>query len=256
MDIGRYSCNIGKEVKSMGKTVVLISSKGGSGKSTVAVGLATAFSREGKRVLLIDADEGARCLDTMLSTDGDTVFDVRDVLLGNADYKDAMQAVDRLDNVWVIPSPLSPDPLDLGALGKLATEVQEEFDYVIIDTKGQLPAERLKILPKTATFISVVTTDKIAVRNTGNLVVELNKSSITPILIINRFKPKTTDGGYVNIDNIIDTASARLLGIVPEDKNITATNGPILIGNAAAAIFRIASRIDGRRTPLPAIKNI
>ena len=58
----------------MAQTVVLISSKGGSGKSTVAVGLATAFSREGKRVLLIDADEGARCLDSMLSVDSDTVL--------------------------------------------------------------------------------------------------------------------------------------------------------------------------------------
>ncbi len=240
----------------MGKTVVLISSKGGSGKSTVAVGLATAFSQEGKRILLIDADEGARCLDTMLSTDSDTVFDIRDVLLGNADYKDAMVRVESLDNVWVIPSPLSADPLDLEALGRLACDIQNDFDYVIIDTKGQLPAERLKGLPKTASFISVVTTDRIAVRNTGNLVLGLEQHGITPMLIINRFKPKANDGRYVNIDNIIDTASARLLGIVPEDKNITATAGPILVGTAAAAIFRIASRIDGKRTPLPAIKNI
>lgn len=240
----------------MGKTVVLISSKGGSGKSTVAVGLASAFSNEGKRVLLIDADEGARCLDSMLSTDSETLFDIRDVLLKNADYKDAMVAVDRLENVWVIPSPLSPEALDLEALGQFALNVQDEFDYVIIDTKGQLPAERLKGLPKTAQFISVVTTDKIAVRNTGNLVMGLKPYGIVPRLIINRFKPKLNDGRYVNIDEIIDTASARLLGVVPEDKNIAAAGGPILVGTAAAAIFRIASRIDGKDTPLPAIKSI
>ncbi len=240
----------------MGKTVVLISSKGGSGKSTVAVGLASAFSSEGKKVLLIDADEGARCLDSMLSTDSETLFDIRDVLLNNADYKEAMVKVPKLSDVWVIPSPLSPDPLDLKALGRFAVEIKDEFDYIIIDTKGQLPSERLKDLPQSADFISVVTTDRIAVRNTGNLVSGLKNYGITPRLIINRFKQKTLDGGYVNIDNIIDTASARLLGIVPEDKNITACDGPIFLGNAAAAIFRIASRIDGVHTPLPAIKNI
>ncbi len=240
----------------MGKTVVLISSKGGSGKSTVAVGLATAFSREGRKVLLIDADEGARCLDSMLSVDSDTVFDIRDVLLGNAELKEAMLSVPRLDNAWVIPSPLSPEPLELGMLGELVEKIKHDFDYIIIDTKGQLPAERLKGLPSSASFISVVTTDRIAVRNTGTLVSGLRQYGIVPKLIINRFKKRSTDGKYTNIDNVIDTASAQLLGIIPEDKNITLSQGPILLGTAASAIFRIASRIDGKSTPLPKIKNI
>ena len=77
----------------MGKIIVLISSKGGSGKSTVAVGLATAFSNEGKKVLLIDADEGARCLDSMLAVDSDTLFDISDVLKGNADISSAALSV-------------------------------------------------------------------------------------------------------------------------------------------------------------------
>ena len=72
-------------------TICFANNKGGSGKSTVAVGLATAFSLEHKRVLLIDADEGARCLDTMLAVDENTVFDLNDVVMGNVDYKDAMQ---------------------------------------------------------------------------------------------------------------------------------------------------------------------
>ena len=229
----------------MAQTVVLISSKGGSGKSTVAVGLATAFSREGKKVLLIDADEGARCLDSMLSIDSETVFDISDVLSGNSDVESAMISVDSLPGVSVIPSPQSTDALDLGELGRLAQSLDDQFDYILIDTKGQLPAERLCGLPKTAQFISVVTTDRIAVRNTGVLVAKLACSGITPRLIINRFKPKGRDGKNINIDNIIDTSMARLLGVVPEDKNITSLDGPILLGTAAAAIFRIAARLEG-----------
>ena len=240
----------------MGKTIVLISSKGGSGKSTVAVGLAAAFSREGKSVLLIDADEGARCLDSMLSVDIDTVFDLSDVLSGNADVDSAKLSVPNLPYVWVIPSPLSGEPIDLSALYALTEQVKADYDYVIVDLKGQLPADRLKSLPKTAQFISVVTTDKIAVRNTGLLNSALIADGIHTRLIINRFKPKGVDGRYVNIDNIIDNSSAQLLGIVPEDKNVSATEGPMLFGTAAAAIFRIASRIEGNHVPLPAIKNI
>lgn len=240
----------------MGKTVVLISSKGGSGKSTVAVGLATAFSNEGKRVLLIDADEGARCLDSMLSIDGDTVFDIRDVLNGDADISAASISVPRLPNVSVIPSPLSAEPLDLEKLGWFVKSIEDDYDYVIIDTKGQLPAERLKALSNTFSFVSVVSTDSIAVRNTGVLTAGLKQHGIEPRLIINRFKQKDSSGKPVNIDDIIDTAAARLLGVVPEDKRITGVRGPLLTGIAAAAVFRIASRIDGKECHLPKVKDI
>ncbi len=240
----------------MGKMVVLVSSKGGSGKSTVAVGLATAFSREGKSVLLIDADEGARCLDFMLSVDKDTVFDLSDVLNGNAEVESAKLKVPFLDNVWVIPSPLSGEPIDLPTLGRLTETLKDEYDYIIVDTKGQLPAERFQDFTKNALFISVVTTDRIAVRNTGALNTKLISYGYMPRLIINRFAVRNADGGYNNIDNIIDSAAARLLGIVPEDRNIGTNKNGLLFGTASAAVFRIASRIEGRETPLPNIKDI
>ena len=240
----------------MGKTVVLISSKGGSGKSTVAVGLATAFSLEGKKVLLIDADEGARCLDSMLNVNGATVFDISDVLNGNCDVNDAVLNVPKLPNVYIIPSPLSGEALNLTALGTLTETLNAEYDLVIVDTKGQLPAERLLGLPKSAEVISVVTTDKIAVRNTGILNSKLIREGFKPRLIINRFKRKTADGSTVNIDGIIDETNARLIGLVPEDKKIGAYLGPLLIGVAAKAVFRIAGRINGNEIPLPTIKEI
>ncbi len=240
----------------MGKTVVLISSKGGSGKSTVAIGLATAFSQNGKHILLIDADEGARCLDSMLAVDSETVFDISDVLMGSCEAKDAALKVPSLPGVEIIPSPLSGEALDLTALGKLTEDLKSNYDYVIVDTKGQLPAERLIGLPETAEMISVVTTDKIAVRNTGLLNSALIRAGFRPRLIINRFKRKTADGNTVNIDGIIDETNARLIGLVPEDRKIGSAVGPLLFGIAAKAIFRIAGRINGLNIPLPKIKDI
>ncbi len=240
----------------MGKIITLVSSKGGSGKSTLAVGLAAAFGIAGKTVLLIDADEGARCLDTMLSVDGETVFDISDVLSGNADINEAKISVHMLEGVDVVPSPLSPDPIDLAALGNMLSETETSYDYIIIDTKGQIPSGRIVGLKGISDVLSVVTPDRIAVRNTGVLNNGLRLCGIEPRLIINRFKKKTSDGKYTDIDEIIDTASARLIGIVPEDKRIASVGGVPLLGTAAAAAFRIASRLDGNHIPLPAVKNI
>lgn len=40
----------------MSRTLALITAKGGSGKSTIAILLADALASEGRKVLLIDAD--------------------------------------------------------------------------------------------------------------------------------------------------------------------------------------------------------
>lgn len=241
----------------MGKTIVLVSSKGGCGKSTVAVGVASALSLSGKRVLLIDADEGARCLDTLLSVDKDTVFDLSDVLKNNISLNEAILPVPKLEGVWVLPSSGSSEPTDFTLLSNVLENVKNEYDFVIVDTKGQLSADRLSLLPNDALFISVVTTNDIAVKNTGNLTSGLIKYGIKCRLIINRFKKKRANGSIANIDNIIDDCGATLLGIIPEDKQIGLSGrGPIVFGKAAAAFNRIASRIAGEIVFLPKIKEI
>ena len=241
----------------MGKVIVLVSSKGGSGKSTIAVGLATAFSNADRKVLLIDADEGARCLDSLLSIEQNTVADLFDVLNDFDAFYDALVSVPELKGVSVILSPILNQPIDFSKLSALLKQVQEKYDYIIVDTKGQIPAERLGAFDLTADFIAVATTDFISVKNTGNLVSELSKFNIKCRLIINRFKPLDNKGRKICIDDIIDSARARLLGIVPEDKRINSFGKrPMSLSVASTAIHRIAARISGNDIKLPKIKDI
>lgn len=241
----------------MGQTIVLVSSKGGSGKSTVAVGLSAALSLASKKVLLIDIDEGARCLDTMLDLGVGTVFDIADVVSGNATIGEAAVSVPKLHNLSVVPSPYENKPLDFAAVSRVVDEESKNYDYIILDTKGQLPAERLCDLPKNAVFVAVVTPEPVALKNTGILCNGLIERGIVPRLIINRFKPLGINKYVNNIDKIINTCSAQLLGIVPEDKNLSAYVGkPIIFGSAAKAIHRIAARLSGEKVSLPKIKDI
>ena len=88
----------------MGKLIVITSGKGGVGKSTVAVGLASALNNGKKSVLLIDADAGLRCLDLMLSASENLVFDLADVVLGNATPSQAIYSVNG-EGLYLLAAP-------------------------------------------------------------------------------------------------------------------------------------------------------
>jgi chromosome partitioning protein len=56
--------------------ISLLNQKGGVGKTTLAVHLATAFAQRGKRVLMVDADPQGSALDWAASREGDSTFPV------------------------------------------------------------------------------------------------------------------------------------------------------------------------------------
>jgi septum site-determining protein MinD len=77
-------------------------------------------------------------------------------------------------------------------------------------------------------------------------------------LIVNRVRPKMIASMELTVDDVMDDAGLPLLGVVPEDENVTlaaAFGKPLLHysrrGGAAQACRRIAKRIQGMHVPLP-----
>jgi chromosome partitioning protein len=58
------------------KVIAILNQKGGVGKTTLAVHLATAFARKNRRVLLLDADPQGSALDWAAARHGDPLFPV------------------------------------------------------------------------------------------------------------------------------------------------------------------------------------
>lgn len=242
----------------MGICVCVTSGKGGTGKSTVSSALAFAFSKMNKRVLLIDLDEGLRCLDLMLGVDSSVVFDLSDLLSGGS-FSNSVYPVPNT-NISLIPAPQDLNSINPAIFGKLIERVTNVYDVIILDFPAGVDFTLLEAVGKNAQTVAVCNPDPVSVRDATAVCNKLPPKKYEPRLIINRFDMEYIKNGiYQNIDDIIDTAGMRLIGIVPLDKELMLLSVNHTLkpkGRAQKAADRIAARLCGEEIRLPRLKKI
>ena len=243
----------------MGICLATTSGKGGTGKSTVSAGLALAYERMGKSVLLVDLDEGLRCLDLILGIDSDIVFDLSDIFTGT-DISDATYTVPTAPSIKVIPAPQSIGSVNFAQLKELADKVTAQYDVVIFDFPAGMDFTLYKALGEHAQFLAVCNPDPVSVRDAGAVCNNIPPCLTPPRLVLNRFNIEYIKNGvYSNIDDIIDISGFRLVGIIPQDDELLML--PInhklkKHGRAQKALNRIAKRLLGEEVRLPRLKKI
>ncbi|MFW8624837.1 polysaccharide biosynthesis tyrosine autokinase [Corynebacterium glutamicum] len=113
---------------------VISSSKPGEGKSTTAVNLSLALAKEDSRVALIEADLRRPHVSVYLGVEAS--MGLTDVLLGNAELNDVLQRWDNTELHCLPAGSIPPNPSELlGSveMSKIISELEENFDFVIID---------------------------------------------------------------------------------------------------------------------------
>ena len=243
----------------MGSIFGVTSGKGGVGKSTCSVGLAYAFSSLGNKVLLVDMDEGLRCLDLMLGIDQTAVFDLSDVLSGT-DFDNAVYQSPLKDGIYLVPAPAKSGRIDAFSLSKFALEAAEKFDCVIFDFPAGIDFTFYEALPKGTLFITVAVPDPVSIRDAAAVADKLESLGLKSRLIINRFDYKQSRKyKHKNIDGIIDSTALRLLGLVPESEELLMFSMSHRLskkGRGSKAFLRIANRLKGNNILLPKLKKI
>ena len=243
----------------MGKVYAITSGKGGVGKSTVSVGLSVAFCKLGKRVLLVDMDEGLRCLDLMLGVDEETVFDLSDIILGKS-IEDTAYKVEKINRLHLIPAPAETGLVDAFSLSAFATAAEKLYDIVIFDFPAGIDFSLYTSLPENTLFLTVAVPDSVSVRDSAIVSNKLNEIFCNSKLIINGFSYKFSKMKiYKSIDDIINSSCLQLIGIVPESEELKMLSVFHTIkknGKAMSSFLRIAKRLDGEHILLPKPKKI
>ena len=103
----------------MAKVLVVTSGKGGVGKTTSTAALGAALAQAGKKVVVVDFDVGLRNLDLIMGAERRVVYDLINVVQGDAKLAQALIRDKRLETA--APAAGQPDPgqgrVDLGRGG-------------------------------------------------------------------------------------------------------------------------------------------
>lgn len=263
----------------MGSAIVVTSGKGGVGKSTVSLGLAAQFAANGERVLLVDCDAGLRSLDRMTGTEEALVFDSSDVVAGRCSPAEAIYPCENIPGVSLMPAPANGDELvPASAMQQLVPLLKRYFDRVILDSPAGVGRGFRAAAIAADKALIICNSDPVCIRDAAivrRLLEELEISEQR--LIINRFNaeyfqsmvpvkakkkrfgkkavPEDKPSGVLHdLDDVIDLSGVQLIGIVPEDRTLSAafSCGRMPEENTPArmALSRIVSRLNGTAVPL------
>ena len=92
-----------------GRVLVVTSGKGGVGKTTSTAALGAALAQSGQKVVVVDFDIGLRNLDLVMGAERRVVFDLINVIRGEAKLAQALIRDKRLDTLALLPASQSRD---------------------------------------------------------------------------------------------------------------------------------------------------
>ncbi|MBE6793468.1 MAG: septum site-determining protein MinD [Ruminococcaceae bacterium] len=242
----------------MSKVIVLASGKGGTGKSTVTVGLAVQLVKLNKRVLLVDSDSGMRGLDLMLGVENELVYDVSDAASGGCDTEAAIYSAQNMYGLYLMPAPLeAEDEISPSVMKELVDSVKDGYDYVLIDSPAGTGSGFEAAAAAADMALVVANPEPTSIRGALNIRHKLYKMGKEDArLVINRFELKRFSSMkiYKDLDAVIDACQTQLIAIVPEDMRIAAIAQRGEAGKAKSvatvAFANLAARLEGENVPL------
>lgn len=250
----------------MAETVLVTSSKGGVGKTTVAANLSLALALDNYRVIAIDCDFTMRSLDLVMGHENDAMFNLCDVICGRCTLEKALVKDLRAKNLYFLAAPsdihVSVDAENFSKLIRSVKEYRidgEPVDYIIIDAPADDERSISLAAPVCGEAIIVCSHMPSAIRAANYTCELLDDFKVEKQrLVINSFDAVgVLERGRIGIIEMIDSSKTKLLGIVPCDSEfaLSQEKGELFDSlpkrnNVRESFANIAKRLEGKQVPL------
>lgn len=233
----------------MAKVLVVTSGKGGVGKTTSTAALGAALAHGGEKVAVIDFDVGLRNLDLVMGAERRVVFDLINVVQGDAKLHQALIRDKRLENLSLLPASQTrdKDALTEEGVARVLGDLREKFDWIICDSPAGI--ERGATLAMRHADVAVVVTNPevSSVRDSDRIIGLLDSKTekaekgerVEKHLLLTRYCPARAERGeMLKVDDVLEILSIPLLGIIPESEEVLRASNvgtPVTLNNPASA---------------------
>ncbi len=243
----------------MAKVLVVTSGKGGVGKTTSTAAIGAALAQTGKRVVIVDFDVGLRNLDLVMGAERRVVYDLINVVQGDAKLAQALIRDKRVETLHLLAASQTrdKDALTSEGVARVVGELRERFDWVICDSPAGI--ERgAQLAMHNADLAVVVTNPEISsVRDSDRIIGLLDSKTaraekgerLDKHLLLTRYDPaRAIRGEMLKVEDVLDILSIPLLGIIPESEDVLRSSNlgtPVTLGSplgAAARAYQDAAR--------------
>jgi septum site-determining protein MinD len=220
----------------MSKVLVVTSGKGGVGKTTSSASLGAALAKSGQNVVIIDFDVGLRNLDLVMGAERRVVFDLVNVVQGDAKLAQALIRDKRIETLSMLPASQTRDKDALTEEGveRIISELREKFDWIICDSPAGIEKGAMMAMRFADVAVVVTNPEVSSVRDSDRIIGMLdsktrhaeNGAKLEKHLLLTRFDAaRAARGEMLKVEDVLDILAIPLLGIVPESAEVlTASN--------------------------------
>lgn len=199
----------------MGRIIVIISGKGGVGKTTTAINLGAALNKLNKEVIIVDANLNTPNIGIHLGAPIVPIT-LNHVLKGKADITEAIY--EHSSGTKIVPSSLSVKEITKFNTKKIplvVKQLKDKADFVIIDSAAGFSEEAIATLDAGEEIIIVTNPEMPAVTDSLKAIkVAREMKKEVKGVIVTRHRNQNYEMSLPSIKSMLET---QIIGIVPED---------------------------------------
>jgi septum site-determining protein MinD len=253
----------------MAKIIVVTSGKGGVGKTTTSASFASGLALRGHKTAVIDFDVGLRNLDLIMGCERRVVYDLINVIHGEANLTQALIKDKQCDNLYVLAASQTrdKDALTQEGVERVLKELGDMgFDFIVCDSPAGIETGALMAMHYADEALVVTNPEVSSVRDSDRILGMLNSKTKRAIdggepikehLLITRYNPNRVEGGQMlSLDDIHEILRVKLIGVIPESETVlSASNQGIpaihMAGTDVAEAYKdVIARFLGEDKPM------